>query len=248
MHSGDPGLTDPRPARCAVLTAISDTAPLSPPSCGIAVIGTMLITGILFSREWHRRARPTAEIVLLLGLVLAVDLGFLAANLVKIPKGGWFPLTVASALVVVMANWHTGHDRVARRREEQEGPVEDYVAGLEAMGTALRRVPGMALFLTRPGDATAPALHTVVERIHALHEHVVIVTVEVADVPRVRSPSRFRSTCSDISRWASCAFGCAWGSTSRRTCRAPSGARWASSPSPRRPTSTMRRSSCPRAR
>ncbi len=158
---------------------------------GIAVIGTMLITGILFfAREWHRGTRPTAETLLLLGLVLVVDLGFLAANLVKIPKGGWFPLTVAAVLFVVMANWHTGHDRVARRRDEQEGPVEDYVAGLETMGTALRRVPGMAVFLTRPGDTTAPALRNVVERIHALHEQVVIVTVEVAEVPRVPVPEQ----------------------------------------------------------
>ncbi|MHB1472298.1 MAG: potassium transporter Kup [Dermatophilaceae bacterium] len=153
---------------------------------GIAVTGTMLITGLLyFSRELHQRTHAKTQTIALLAVIVTVDLTFLAANVVKIPTGGWFPLAVAAVVFVVMANWHTGHARVERQRRSREGPIGRYVAGLEQMRPAVRRVPGLAVFLTRPGDTTAPALHAFVERIHALHEKVVIVTVEVDDVPRV---------------------------------------------------------------
>ena len=153
---------------------------------GIAVTGTMLITGVLFlSRAMHRRTRHRVGVLALLGVILTVDVAFLAANVVKIPKGGWLPLLVAALVFIVMVNWNTGHTRFERRRASQEGLIGPYVARLEAMRPPLNRVPGLAVFLTRPGDTAALALHAVVERIHTLHEQVVIVTVEVDDVPHV---------------------------------------------------------------
>jgi KUP system potassium uptake protein len=158
---------------------------------GIAVTGTMLITTILyFSRVLHRRARYSTAVIGLLCLIITIDFTFLAANFVKIPNGGWLPLAVAVLVFVVMANWHTGHDRLARLRSSQEGPIGAYVARLESMRPPVRRVPGLAVFLTRAGDTSAPALRAVVERIHALHEQVVIVTVEVDDVPLVPAGER----------------------------------------------------------
>ena len=62
---------------------------------GIAVTTTMAITSILFfvvarDRWGWSRARTTLVVVPL----LVVDLAFLAANVPKIPDGGWFPLVV----------------------------------------------------------------------------------------------------------------------------------------------------------
>jgi KUP system potassium uptake protein len=153
---------------------------------GIAVTGTMLVTGMLFlSRVLHRRTPHRAAVLVLLGLIMVVDVTFLAANVVKIPNGGWLPLLVATVVFALMANWHTSNARFERRRAAREGPIGPFVAVLEASLPRLQRVPGLAVFLTRPGDTAAPALHAVVERLHALHEQVVIVTVEVDDVPRV---------------------------------------------------------------
>ena len=46
--------------------------------------------------------------------LLLVDLAFLAANIPKIPHGGWFPLLVGLGLVVQMTTWRRGPR--ARRR------------------------------------------------------------------------------------------------------------------------------------
>ena len=153
---------------------------------GIAVTGTMLITGVLyFTRALGRHRYPRALVLTAAAGLLSVDLAFLAANSVKVPKGGWLPLVVAAAVFVVMANWHAGHRRIARGRRAREGPVRAYVDELAHMGRTLHRIPGTAVFLARPGDTTPPALRAVVERIHALHQIVLIVTVEVEEVPYV---------------------------------------------------------------
>ena len=42
-----------------------------------------------------------------------VDLGFLGANLFKIPDGGWFPLIVGGVVFRLMTTWHTGRRLLA---------------------------------------------------------------------------------------------------------------------------------------
>ena len=153
---------------------------------GIAVTGTMLITGVLFFTRVLGRARHHRVLILAgAAAILSVDLAFLAANAVKVPRGGWLPLLVAAIAFGVMANWHTAHRRLNSRRRALEGPLREYVEHLAHMGRTLHRVPGTAIFLARPGDTTAPALRAIVERIHALHELAVIVTVEIKEVPHV---------------------------------------------------------------
>lgn len=152
---------------------------------GIAVTGTMMITGVLFFTRAYRRARqPRVIIAVVAAGFFAVDLAFLGANLVKVPKGGWLPLLVAACAFTVMANWHAGHERVNRRRRARERPVRDEVEGLACDGR-LGRVPGTAVFLSRPGDGSVPALQAIAERIHVLPEVVLLVTVEVREVPHV---------------------------------------------------------------
>ena len=76
---------------------------------GIAVTTTMLITTLIFYRVVRDRwgwSRAAALVVLVPFLV--VDVAFLAANVPKIPTGGWFPLLVGVGLVVQMTTWRTG--------------------------------------------------------------------------------------------------------------------------------------------
>jgi len=153
---------------------------------GIAVTGTMAITAVLFfTRALGRGRHPRSLIVAAATVILTVDVAFLAANVVKIPSGGWLPLIVGAALFAVMANWHAGHRRIARRRRQQEGSVQEYVQELAQLGRRLHRVPGTAVFLTRPGSTTAPALRAVAERIHTLPECVIVLTVHVQELPHV---------------------------------------------------------------
>ena len=43
-----------------------------------------------------------------------IDLAFLAANIPKIPDGGWLPLLVGLGLVIQMTTWRRGRAIVAQ--------------------------------------------------------------------------------------------------------------------------------------
>ena len=57
-------------------------------------------------------------------LFLTVDLTFFAANLTKVLHGGWFPLSIALIVFVVLTTWQRGREIVTRNRTEEEGPLQ----------------------------------------------------------------------------------------------------------------------------
>src|SRR4029450_211085 len=80
---------------------------------GIAVTGTMAITTVLFGVMARERWGWALWRVLLVTVTfLAVDLAFFGANLVKFVAGGWFPLTLAAIVFVLLTTWKRGRDLV----------------------------------------------------------------------------------------------------------------------------------------
>ncbi len=158
---------------------------------GMAVTATISITAILFfyfvRRQWQ------APLWLVLGgavIILAVDLAFFAANLTKVLHGAWLPLIVGLVMYAVLSTWQRGQRIVTAERERREGDLRAFVAALPTLDPPPARVPGTAIFLNR-ATATAPlALRANVERNHALHERVVIVSLDTRPVPYVDDAER----------------------------------------------------------
>ncbi|GAA1860592.1 potassium transporter Kup [Asanoa iriomotensis] len=164
---------------------------------GMAVVVTITITTLIFF--YLARVRFHTPLWLVLtggGLLLAVDLLFLAANLTKLLHGAWLPLLIGLTAFAVMTTWQRGRAVVTRERQQAEGPLREFVAGLHDQSPPLTRVPGTAVFLNR-GKETAPlALRANVEHNHVLHEHVLILSIETENVPYV--PDRERIEVDDL--------------------------------------------------
>jgi KUP system potassium uptake protein len=91
----------------------------------------------------------------------------------------------------VMITWQRGRIILTRNRTEQEGSLPEFLDGLCARPEPLRRVPGTAIFLN-PGKETTPlALRAEVAHNHALHEKVVIVSVDPVGMSHVDDEDRF---------------------------------------------------------
>jgi KUP system potassium uptake protein len=153
---------------------------------GMAVTGTITITTLLFHYIARTRwGTPLWLVVIGGGALLLVDLMFLAANLTKLVHGAWLPLLIGVIAFTVMTTWQRGRAIVTRAREQEEGPLREFVDELSDCQPPLVRVPGTAVFLNR-GKQTAPlAMRANVEHNHVLHEHVVIVALDTLPVPRV---------------------------------------------------------------
>jgi KUP system potassium uptake protein len=151
---------------------------------GIAVTGTMLITNLLAIavaiRLWQWS--PWRAVLGALPFIV-IDLGFVLANSVKIPDGGWFPLAFGLGIFVLLTTWKRGrellHDRMAAEALELKPFVEDIA------GSGIERVPGTAIFMTPNPDAVPHAMLHSLKHFKTLHEQVVILSVSVFDVPYV---------------------------------------------------------------
>ena len=89
-------------------------------------------------------------------LALQHDVGFFAANLLKIADGGWIPLTFGGLVFVVMTTWHFGVAAIQRTLATMTESPARFLERLETRRIA--RVPGTAIFLTRITDAIAPLM------------------------------------------------------------------------------------------
>lgn len=160
---------------------------------GIAVTTTMLITTLMFYRVVRDRwGWSTWRAAALLTPFLVVDIAYLAANVPKIPTGGWFPIVVGLGLVVQMTTWRRGRQLVAARIRRGERPMMDLAT--EIIDDHVHRVPGTAVYLFKDTGVAPPALLANLRHNHVLHERVLLVSVQTADVPYVGVRKRARLT------------------------------------------------------
>jgi KUP system potassium uptake protein len=153
---------------------------------GIAVTGTLAIDTILFFFVVRVLWRKPLWLVLTGGAAfLFVDLAFFSANLTKVVHGGWFPLTIAVAVFIVLTTWQRGRAIVTARRTEEEGPLRGFVEELREMDPPVHRSPRAGVFLNASKDTTPLAMRANVEHSNSLHRSAVILSIETLNVPHV---------------------------------------------------------------
>ncbi|HEX9954921.1 MAG TPA: potassium transporter Kup [Allosphingosinicella sp.] len=156
---------------------------------GIAVTGAMfidtcLLSVVLFSLwKW----RPWLAVPLL-ALFFLVDVAYFAANLTKVPDGGWFPLLIGMIAFTLLTTWARGRKLMIQRMNEAAMPVEIFV---KSAATSATRVPGTAVFMTTTLDGVPHALLHNLKHNKVLHDRVMLLTVRIEDVPYVEQPNRF---------------------------------------------------------
>jgi KUP system potassium uptake protein len=156
---------------------------------GIAVTGTMVVTGMMaFVVVWKVWNWPAIAALALIGPFVLIDLTFLGANLLKVVEGGWVPLAFGGLVMTVMYTWLRGSRLLFEKTRRQEIPLADLVRMLEKKPPV--RVPGTAVFLTSTPDCAPTALMHSLKHYKVLHEHNVILTVDWEQAPRVAPADR----------------------------------------------------------
>jgi KUP system potassium uptake protein len=156
---------------------------------GIAVTGTMVVTGVMafvvIRNVWNWSWMATAALML---PFLFIDLTFLGANLLKVIEGGWVPLAFGGLVMVVMYTWRRGTRLLFEKTRRQEIHLNDLVRMLEKKPPL--RVPGTAVFLTSTPSSAPTALMHSLKHYKVLHEHNVILTIETDQAPKVATAER----------------------------------------------------------
>jgi KUP system potassium uptake protein len=151
---------------------------------GIAVTGVMVITSILatvvVAKVWKWGWLKAS---LLFACFLSVELVFLAANVLKIPDGGWFPLVAGVCVFVLMMTWKRGRQLLSERLKGERLELSMF---LDSLGSSMpTRVAGTSVFLNAdPTGVPHALLHNLMHN-KVLHERVVLLSVQFFDVPYV---------------------------------------------------------------
>ncbi|TMJ18993.1 MAG: potassium transporter Kup [Alphaproteobacteria bacterium] len=156
---------------------------------GIAVTGAMfidtcLLSVVLFSL-W--RWKPWLAIPTL-AVFFTVDIAYFAANLTKVPAGGWFPLLVGLFAFTMLTTWAKGRQLMIKRMNEAAMPASIFIKSAASSAT---RVPGTAVFMTTASDGVPHALLHNLKHNKVLHERVLLLTVRIEDVPYVEEQKTF---------------------------------------------------------
>jgi KUP system potassium uptake protein len=157
---------------------------------GIAVTSTMVVTSIfLFYALRSRMKRGWLVAALIAGAFLAIDLMFFSANALKVARGGYFPVLLAVAIVVVMTTWATGRRLLNARLKERSASLEDLFRR-RATGETLT-AQRTAIFLTRELDRVPPALSRLLRQFDLVPQRAILLRVDVEPVPHVPDKERF---------------------------------------------------------
>ncbi|HET6617017.1 MAG TPA: KUP/HAK/KT family potassium transporter [Gemmatimonadota bacterium] len=156
---------------------------------GMAVVGTMTMTTILFffvtRRVWKWRLLTAVALV---GLFLVVDLVYLSANLLKLLHGGWLPLVIAMLVYTLMTTWRAGRARLEASLRDRTLPMDLLLADV-AKGR-MPRVHGTAVIMTRESEGAPPVLLHHLKHNKVLHEKVLLLSIVSSNIPQVDDKSR----------------------------------------------------------
>ncbi len=172
-----------------VLSFKSSTALAS--AYGLAVTGTMISTTILafiVIQELWKWNKATS--IGFLSIFLTFDILFFLANSLKIPEGGWLPLTVGTVLFLIMTTWIKGRALLAEHMDERRVLFED----LEDMSISHQAVTvkGSAIYMAKSLHGVPQVFLHNFEHNHVLHEQIIVLTIVTKDEPYVDVAHRIK--------------------------------------------------------
>ncbi|KAJ3693523.1 hypothetical protein LUZ60_009003 [Juncus effusus] len=157
---------------------------------GTAVVIVMLVTTFLMVPIMLLVWRSHWLIVLLFtSLSLLVEIPYFSAVIFKIDQGGWVPLVIAAAFLVIMYVWHYG----TVKRYEFEIHSKVSMAWILGLGPSLGlvRVPGIGFVYTELASGVPTIFSHFITNLPAIHSVVVFVCVKYLPVYMVPQEERF---------------------------------------------------------
>ncbi|MDO9067240.1 MAG: KUP/HAK/KT family potassium transporter, partial [Deltaproteobacteria bacterium] len=146
---------------------------------GLAVTGTMTITGIMMSMIYaHTTKKWKVPIAI---LVTLADLAFLVANLNKFPHGGYWSLILASVPFLTIIIWTKGQRALYRALKPLD--FETFEISYSQIYAKCKNIPGTGLFFVKEWSVIPPYLVHCIIRSNIIYERNVLISIVRTDEP-----------------------------------------------------------------
>ncbi|MQL73935.1 hypothetical protein Taro_006288 [Colocasia esculenta] len=157
---------------------------------GTAVVVVMLVTTFLMIPIMLLVWRSHWILVsIFTSLSLLVELTYFSSVLLKVDQGGWVPLVIAAAFLIIMYVWHYG----TMKRYEFEMQSRVSMAWILGLGPSLGlvRVPGIGLVYTELASGVPRIFSHFITNLPAIHSVLIFVCVKYLPVYTVPLDERF---------------------------------------------------------
>lgn len=146
---------------------------------GLAVTGTMAITGIMMTIIFaHTTKKWKVPIAL---FVTVIDIIFLIANLNKLPHGGYWSLILAGVPFGTILIWTRGQRALYKALRPLD--IETFLVSYEQIYAKGRNIPGTGLFFTREWNVIPPYVVHCMIRSNIIYERNVFISIVRTDEP-----------------------------------------------------------------
>ncbi len=146
---------------------------------GLAVTGTMTLTGIMMTWIFYLKKKPLYTAISL--LVTAVDMVFLLSSLHKIPSGGFWSIVLAALPFSIIMIYTYGQKKLysALKPMDQDAFLEEY----NTLYKTINKIKGTALFFARDVKKIPPYIANTMFYNNIIYEDNIVVSVIKMDNP-----------------------------------------------------------------
>jgi KUP system potassium uptake protein len=146
---------------------------------GLAVTGTMTITGVMMTMIFARTTKKWKVPIAL--FVTLLDLAFLIANLNKLPHGGYWSLILAAVPFAVIMIWTYGQRALYRALRPLD--METFLVAYEQIYAKGKNIPGTGLFFTKEWQVVPPYVVHCIIRSNIIYERNIFISIVRTDEP-----------------------------------------------------------------
>jgi len=146
---------------------------------GLAVSGTMLISGILMLAIFIIKSDVLKAAVC--SVLVVVDILFLFSSFVKIPTGAYWSLCIATVPLLVIIVYIRGQDRLHAMLEPE--PISEFLEKYTAAYATLSRIRGTALYFTGDVSKVSAYVGQVFFQNEIMYENNIFVSIQITDQP-----------------------------------------------------------------
>jgi K+ transporter len=146
---------------------------------GLAVTGTMSITGILMTSIFYHRKDITKALISL--FITFIDIIFLLSNSYKIPHGGYWSLIIAFFILSLILIYTSGQKRLYEKMKLMR--AETFLEKYNRLYATQNKVLGTALFFARDTDKIPQYISLVMFKNNIIYENNIFISIIKSDSP-----------------------------------------------------------------
>jgi len=146
---------------------------------GLAVTGTMTITGLLMTSIFYHRKQASKTLISL--FITFIDMVFLLSNTYKIPHGGYWSVIIAAFVFSLIVIYTAGQERLYELMKRMK--AENFLEKYNHVYASQNKISGNALFFARDVTRIPQYISHIMFKNNIIYENNIFISIIKSDSP-----------------------------------------------------------------